>query len=106
MRVACIAYVLLFSFASGNKEKWKPKVKVGLADDEKKAKFYEASVFWYQSPWLTAVSTIIVRMISLELLYRHGHEIAQKIPALSKYSLVRAHNHVFIFRTFSVMQFN
>ena len=35
MRVACIAYLLLFSFASRNKEKWKPKVKVGLADDEK-----------------------------------------------------------------------
>ena len=35
MRVACIAYLLLFSFASRNKEKWKRKVKVGLADDEK-----------------------------------------------------------------------
>ena len=35
MRVACIAYLLLFSFALRNKEKWKPKVKVGLADDEK-----------------------------------------------------------------------
>ena len=35
MRVACIAYLLLFSFASRKKEKWKPKVKGGLADDEK-----------------------------------------------------------------------
>ena len=67
MRVACIAYLLLFSFASRNKEKWKPKVKVGLADDEKKAKFYEASVFWYhQSPWLTAVSTIIAKHSSYD----------------------------------------
>ena len=35
MSVACIAYLLFFSFASRNKEKWKPKVIVGLADDEK-----------------------------------------------------------------------
>ena len=67
MRVACIAYLLLFSFASRNKGRWKNKVKVGLADDEKsKILRGKRILFWYQSPWLTAVSTIIAKHSSCD----------------------------------------
>ena len=53
---------------------------VGLANDEKSKILRGIKI--------RGLLLNIVRVTSLELLYRHGHEIAQKIPALSNYSLV------------------
>ena len=67
---------------------------VGLADDEKSKILRGKRILVSKRVVDSCVNELllnIVRVISLELLYLHGHEIALKIPALSNYSLVRAH---------------
>ena len=69
----------------------------------KQAKFYVASVFWYENPWLTGCQELllnIVRVTSLELLYRHGHEICTEDPSSFKLLTRMNTQPCFYFSTF------